>query len=351
MSRSRRGDADCWRRVRARPASSRSAPEGPRISSTPRSRPGGTLAPVAFDGASLRAPGSGGVLPPVLRGLVRVPVPAAAATRPAGSQAADAPKRKASSALALVRTHGAAVLGRAPPPSRSGGRAFKELGFDSLAAVELRNRLDCGHRGAPARHDRLRLSPVGRWRSHLLVQGDAAAAVSRRAIVGRSDGSRSRSSACPAAIPARLLTRGALGVGRRQAATRSAASRRSRLGSGAPLRPGPRRTRAPAMPARAASLPTRRLRREFFGIAPREALAMDPSNACCWKRAGRRSKTPASIRIAARQPDRSLRRGDVSRLRLAAGIDGRAGGLHDPASVAASSPAGSPTRSASRARR
>ncbi|MYW42782.1 phosphopantetheine-binding protein, partial [Streptomyces sp. SID161] len=43
--------------------------------------------------------------------------------------------------LELVRTHVAGVLGHPSPESVDPQRAFQEMGFDSLAAVELRNLL------------------------------------------------------------------------------------------------------------------------------------------------------------------------------------------------------------------
>ncbi|HXS47114.1 MAG TPA: SDR family NAD(P)-dependent oxidoreductase [Solirubrobacterales bacterium] len=100
------------------------------------------LAPVAFDAAALRTRSSEGMLPPLLRGLVRVPArhrPEAGslAGRLAGVPEAD----REEFVLDLVRGHVAAVLGHGSASEVEPGRAFRDLGFDSLAAVELRNRL------------------------------------------------------------------------------------------------------------------------------------------------------------------------------------------------------------------
>ena len=97
-----------------------------------------------WDNAGLRSRADGGVLPALLRGLVRAPRAAKAAdaggiaTRLVGLSEEDAQR----TLVDLVRSHVAAVLAHPDPGGVEVDRTFTELGFDSLTAVELRNRLD-----------------------------------------------------------------------------------------------------------------------------------------------------------------------------------------------------------------
>jgi polyketide synthase 12 len=101
------------------------------------------LVPVRLDPAALRTQARAGMLPALLRGLVRTPA------RPVGANGGSLAQRLAGVtgtdrervALELVQAQIAAVLGHASAGAVDPDRAFKELGFDSLAAVELRNRL------------------------------------------------------------------------------------------------------------------------------------------------------------------------------------------------------------------
>ncbi len=100
------------------------------------------VVPVRLDLATLRARSRDGQLPPLLRGLVPAPVRRAGAGGSLAQRLAAAPEAdREQIVLEVVQAQVAAVLGHASAAAVDPARAFKELGFDSLAAVELRNRL------------------------------------------------------------------------------------------------------------------------------------------------------------------------------------------------------------------
>ncbi|WP_211240832.1 type I polyketide synthase [Hamadaea tsunoensis] len=101
------------------------------------------VAPLRLDPAALRQRTDD--LPALLRGFapaVRRAAPAAARELPLAQRLAGLAEPERDRLLTdLVVRHAAAVLGYDDPAALDGGRAFKELGFDSLAAIELRNLL------------------------------------------------------------------------------------------------------------------------------------------------------------------------------------------------------------------
>ncbi|MGK5445797.1 type I polyketide synthase [Micromonospora sp. URMC 105] len=102
------------------------------------------LALTRLDLAGLRARGE--QPPPLLRGLVQIPRRAADPATDSASLvrrlAAAAPQDRDRILVDLVRSSVAAVLGHADIGDVEVDRAFQELGFDSLTAVELRNQLN-----------------------------------------------------------------------------------------------------------------------------------------------------------------------------------------------------------------
>ncbi|MDQ1025084.1 acyl transferase domain-containing protein/acyl carrier protein [Streptomyces umbrinus] len=102
--------------------------------------------PVRLDLAQLRE--SGDHLPPVFRGFVRAPRRrAASADTATAASLADRltplPDEDRLSALrALVQTQAATVLGHTAADNVAVDQPFRDLGFDSLTAVELRNHLN-----------------------------------------------------------------------------------------------------------------------------------------------------------------------------------------------------------------
>ncbi|MEU4930125.1 SDR family NAD(P)-dependent oxidoreductase [Streptomyces yokosukanensis] len=101
------------------------------------------LLPVGLDLAVLRRADD---VPAVLRGLVPARVRRTAASRDDSASLADrlaalGPAERDAALMELVRTHVAAVLGHGSDMTLDPRRSFRESGFDSLTAVELRNRL------------------------------------------------------------------------------------------------------------------------------------------------------------------------------------------------------------------
>ncbi|WP_404820597.1 type I polyketide synthase [Streptomyces malaysiensis] len=114
------------------------------------------LVPVRLEMATLRAAAATGELLPLYRGLVRMPVRRSASSGPAAAEtvaetgdatlgrrlAGQSEAQQQRTVLDLVRRQVAVVLGYATKDQVGAEEAFKELGFDSLTAVELRNRLN-----------------------------------------------------------------------------------------------------------------------------------------------------------------------------------------------------------------
>ncbi len=101
--------------------------------------------PLAFDPRSLRAMARAGTLPTLLDELVRVPVRRASERSDASLAtrlAATIEPEREDVVLDVIKAQVALILGQESGDPIERQRSFKELGFDSLAAVELRNRLN-----------------------------------------------------------------------------------------------------------------------------------------------------------------------------------------------------------------
>ncbi|MFI1801954.1 type I polyketide synthase, partial [Streptomyces sp. NPDC020379] len=107
------------------------------------------LVPTRMDVGVLRAHARPGTVPTILRHLVGAPARrVVTAADDSGTPALVrrltglAPAEREDVLLELVTDNVAAVLGHTGAEAVAVGRAFKEIGFDSLTAVELRNRLN-----------------------------------------------------------------------------------------------------------------------------------------------------------------------------------------------------------------
>ncbi|WP_411550939.1 type I polyketide synthase [Mycobacterium shinjukuense] len=108
------------------------------------------MLPAHIDLAALRVKFDGGTLPPMFVDLINAPARrqvddslAAAKSKSALLQRLEGLPEDEQHAvlLDLVRSHIATVLGNTSAEAIDPGKAFQELGFDSLTAVEMRNRL------------------------------------------------------------------------------------------------------------------------------------------------------------------------------------------------------------------
>jgi mycoketide-CoA synthase len=108
------------------------------------------MVPAHIDVAALRVKFDGGTLPPMFVDLINAPSRrqvddslAAAKSKSALLQRLEGLPEDDQQAvlLDLVRSHIATVLGTTSPEAIDPDKAFQELGFDSLTAVEMRNRL------------------------------------------------------------------------------------------------------------------------------------------------------------------------------------------------------------------
>ncbi|WP_086824396.1 type I polyketide synthase [Allokutzneria sp. NRRL B-24872] len=131
------GDADRARMARGG-VLPLSTEDGMRLFDTALGLDDAVLVPVRLNTSALS-----GDVPAVLRGLVRGSTRRVA--QAAGSLverlAALAPTDREQAVLDLLRAEVASVLGHASPQGIEAHQAFQDLGFDSLTAVELRNRL------------------------------------------------------------------------------------------------------------------------------------------------------------------------------------------------------------------
>ncbi|MGV9457274.1 SDR family NAD(P)-dependent oxidoreductase [Streptomyces sp. NPDC003635] len=273
-------------------------------------RDGALFVAAELDTAALRAAAAGKPVPPLLRGLVggtrRRTVEAAAGADRAGGLAARIvglpPAERERFLLDLVRSHVATVLGHAEPEAVDAERPFKDLGFDSLTAVELRNRVNAA--------TGLRLPAA------LTFDHPTPAAVARL-VAGELSGVRDEAATAvahggPADEPVAIVgmaCRFPGGVGSPEDLWRLVRSGADAVGAFPDDRGWDMDALYDADPdtrgktyMRGAGLMTdiAGFDAEFFGISPREALAMDPQQRLAlevsWEAVERAGIDPGALR-------------------------------------------------------
>ncbi|WP_344352409.1 type I polyketide synthase, partial [Streptomyces nogalater] len=261
------------------------------------------LLPVGLDLAVLRRATE---VPAVLRGLVPARARRTAAGRAdsaplAGRLAALGPAERDAALMELVRTHVAAVLGHGSDMTLDPRRSFRESGFDSLTAVELRNRLgaavglrlpatlvfDYPDAGALVAHLRTELFGARDEAAADVTVREADEPVAIVAMACRYPGGV----ATPEELW-RLLADGGDGIG---AFPADRGWDLDGLYDPEPGKAGHSSTRSGGFLYDAADFDP-----DFFGIGPREALAMDPQQRLLletsWEALERAGIDPHSVR-------------------------------------------------------
>ncbi|MXQ63512.1 type I polyketide synthase, partial [Actinomadura rayongensis] len=258
--------------------------------------------PAALDVRALRAQGD--ALAPVLRGLTGTAIRRRAATggTDLARRLADLPEPERGPFLAdLVRAQAASVLGFADARRVDAGRPFRDLGFDSLMSVELRNRLRAAT-GLPLAAGVVFDHPTPTALADHLLAALAGTVPDTGAIAAaRADGEPIAIVGMACRFPGdvsspedlwRLLADGT------DALTPFPSDRgwdTDALFDPDPDRPGKSYVREGGFVSGVADFDT-----AFFGISPREALGMDPQQRLlletAWEAFERAGIDPASLR-------------------------------------------------------
>ncbi len=237
-------------------------------------------APIALrlNPAGLRSQAQAGLLPVLLSGLIRTSTRRKAATGSLATKLATLPEAEREPyVLELVRSEVATVLGHSSPAAIEPAKAFKDLGFDSLAAVELRNRINTATGLRLAATVVFNQPSSEALAAYLLAEATAGAAAKQITLRARSADEPiaivGMSCRYPGAVSSpeqlwQLLAEGADGISEFPA---DRGWDLERLYDPDPESPGTSYAKEGGFLTEAGHFDA-----EFFGIAPREALAMDP---------------------------------------------------------------------------